>query len=67
MSLISLIIGTASGHFDAMFATVIASCADFFGGARQGRDIEGCNPDPASRWNLARAEVAQAALNRRHL
>ena len=41
MTVISVNAGTASDRFDAIFAAVIASCADFCAGARQGRDIEG--------------------------
>jgi hypothetical protein len=30
---------TSSNRFDAIFAAVIASCADFCAGVRQGRDL----------------------------
>jgi hypothetical protein len=73
MTVISVNSGTASNRFDAIFAAVIASCADFCAGARQGRDIEGryhelarrSNPD-LGRLGLTRSDIAQAALNGRH-
>jgi hypothetical protein len=60
----------ASHRFDAIFAAVIASCADFCAGARQGHDIEGryhelacrSNPDLV-RLGLNRSDIAQAALS----
>ena len=49
------------------------SCADFCGGARQGRDIEGrynelaCRSIPdLERLGLTRSGIAQAALSGRH-
>lgn len=67
MTVIPVNTGTASHRFDAIFAAVIASCADFCGGARQGRDIEGfhkpalrSNPD-LDRLSLTRPDIAQAA------
>ena len=70
MTVISLNTGTASNRFDAIFAAVIASCADFCAGARQGRDIEGryhqlarrSDPD-LHRLGLTRFDIAQASLN----
>jgi hypothetical protein len=64
---------TASNRFDAIFAAVIASCADFCAGARQGRDIEGrfhelarrSDPD-LERLGLIRSDIARAALDGRH-
>ena len=73
MTVISVNAGTASDRFDAIFAAVIASCADFCAGARQGRDIEGrynelaCRSIPdLERLGLARSGIAQAALSGRH-
>ena len=51
MTVISVNSGTASNRFDAIFAAVIASCADFCAGARQGRDIEGRYHELARRSN----------------
>ena len=61
--------GSVSTRFDAIFATMIASCAEFCAGARQGRDIEECyhaldrrsGPDLA-RIGLTRTDIARAAL-----
>ena len=73
MTVISVNSGTASHRFDAIFAAVVASCADFCAGARQGRDIAGRYHDLARRSNpdlerlgLTRSDVPQAALNGRH-
>lgn len=70
MTVISVNSGTASNRFDAIFAAVIASCADFCAGARQGRDIEGRYHQLArrstsglDRLGLTRSHIAQAALN----
>jgi hypothetical protein len=52
MTVISVNSRTASNRFDAIFAAVIASCADFCAGARQGRDIEGHYHELARRSNL---------------
>ena len=65
MTVISVNSGTASNRFDAIFAAVIASCADFCAGARQGRDHDlarRSNPD-LDRLGLTRSDIAQAALN----
>jgi len=40
MTRISATSGSVATQFDTIFSTVIASCADFCGSARQGRDIE---------------------------
>jgi hypothetical protein len=40
MTRITLTSGSFATQFDTIFTTVIASCADFCGEARQGRDIE---------------------------
>ena len=61
--------GSATTRFDAIFTAMIASCAEFCAGARQGRDIEECyhaldrrsGPDLA-RLGLARTDIARAAL-----
>jgi hypothetical protein len=61
--------GTSSNRFDAIFAAVIASCADFCAGARQGRDLADryydldrrSGSDPA-RPGPTCSESAQAAL-----
>ena len=73
MTVISVNSSTASNRFDAIFAAVIASCADFCAGARQGRDIEGryhelaCRSDPdLGRLGLRRFDIARAALSGRH-
>jgi CRP/FNR family cyclic AMP-dependent transcriptional regulator len=69
MTLISVNSGTASNRFDAIFAAVIASCADFCAGARQGRDIEGRYHELArrsdtdlDRLGLTRSDIAQVFL-----
>ena len=64
---------TSSNRFDAIFAAVIASCADFCAGVRQGRDLADryrdldrrSGPDLA-RLGLTRSEIAQAALHGTH-
>ena len=61
--------GSVTTRFDTIFAAMIASCAEFCAGARQGRDIEECyhaldrrsGPGPA-RLGLARTDIARAAL-----
>jgi hypothetical protein len=61
--------GSVTTRFDAIFTAMIASCAEFCAGARQGRDIEECyraldrrsGPDLA-RLGLARTDIARAAL-----
>ena len=61
--------GSAATRFDAIFTAMIASCAEFCEGVRQGRDIEECyhaldcrsGPDLA-RLGLARTDIARAAL-----
>jgi len=40
MTRITATSGSVTTHFDTVFATMIASCAEFCAGARQGRDIE---------------------------
>ena len=73
MTVISVNSDTASNRFNAIFSAVIASCADFCAGARQGRDIEGryhqlarrSNPD-LERLGLTRSDIPQAALSGRH-
>jgi hypothetical protein len=40
MTRIAATSGSVATHFDSIFSTVVASCADFCGSARQGRDIE---------------------------
>jgi hypothetical protein len=55
---------------DTIFSTVVASCAEYCAGARQGRDIEAryrtlsrrSSPDLA-RLGMIRTDVARAALN----
>ena len=73
MTVISVNSGAPSHRFDAIFAAVIASCADFCAGVRQGRDIEGRYHDLArrstpdlERLGLTRSDVPQAALRGRH-
>jgi hypothetical protein len=69
MTFIAANTSTSSSRFDAIFAAVIASCADFCAGVRQGRDLADryydldrrSGPDLA-RLGLARSEIAQAAL-----
>jgi hypothetical protein len=59
--------------FDTIFSTVIASCAEFCAGARQGRDIEAryhtlnsrSGPDLA-RLGMTRTDVARTALTDTH-
>ena len=57
--------GSVVSNFDVVFSAVIASCADFCAGARQGRDIEerydtlDCRSAPDG---LTRTEIARAAL-----
>ena len=59
--------------FDTIFSAVIASCADFCAGARQGRYIEvryhmlnsRSGPDLA-RLGMTRIDVARAALTDTH-
>jgi hypothetical protein len=59
----------SSHRFDAIFAAVIANCAGFYAGIRQGRDLADryhdldrrSGPDLA-RLGLTRSEIAQAAL-----
>jgi hypothetical protein len=61
--------GNVTARFDAAFAAVIGFCADFFAGARQGREIEASycqlasksTPDLA-KLGLTRSEIACAAL-----
>jgi hypothetical protein len=61
--------GSVTTRFDAIFAAMIATCAEFCAGARQGRDIEQCyhaldrrsGPDLA-RLGLRRTDIARAAL-----
>jgi hypothetical protein len=61
--------GSVSTRFDTVFAAMVASCAEFCAGARQGRDIEDCyhaldrrsGPDLA-RIGLSRTDIARAAL-----
>jgi hypothetical protein len=63
--------GSVSTHFDTLFAAMIANCAEFCAGARQGRDIEEryhaldrrSGPDLA-KLGLARTDIARAALTR---
>jgi hypothetical protein len=70
MTLIAANARTSSNRFDAIFAAVIASCADFCAGVRQGRDLADryrdldrrSGPDLA-RLGLTRSEIAQAALH----
>jgi hypothetical protein len=59
----------ATARFDAAFSAVIGFCADFCGGARQGRDIEtryaalACkSTTDLARLGLTRSEIARAAL-----
>lgn len=40
MTRITATAGSVTSHFDAVFATMIATCAEFCAGARQGRDGE---------------------------
>jgi len=57
-------------QFDTIFSTVVASCAQFCAGVRQGRDIEAryhtlsrrSGPDLA-RLGMTRSDVARAALS----
>jgi hypothetical protein len=35
--------GSVTTRFDAFFSAMIANCAEFCAGARQGRDIEQCD------------------------
>jgi hypothetical protein len=60
----------ASDRFDAIFAAVIGACADFCGGARQGRDIElryhalsRRSSADLAKLGMTRADVARAALS----
>jgi hypothetical protein len=61
--------GSATIRFDTIFAAMVASCAEFCAGARQGRDIEECyhaldrrsGPDLA-KIGLTRNDIARAAL-----
>jgi hypothetical protein len=56
-------------RFDTVFAAMIANCAEFCAGARQGRDIQECyhvldrrsGPDLA-RIGLSPTDIARAAL-----
>ena len=61
---------TSSNRFDAIFAAVVASCADFCAGVRQGRDLADRYRDldrrsgsDLARLGLTRSEIAQAALH----
>jgi hypothetical protein len=62
--------GSVVTQFDTIFSTVVASCAEFYAGVRQGRDIEAryhtlsrrSGPDLA-RLGLTRPDVARAALS----
>ena len=40
MTRITATAGSVTAHFDIIFAAMIASCAEFCAGARQGRDTE---------------------------
>jgi hypothetical protein len=60
---------TSSNRFDAIFAAVIASCADFCVGVRQGRnladryyDLDRRSGPDLARLGLTRSGIAQAAL-----
>jgi hypothetical protein len=72
MTVISVNSDTASNRFNAIFSAVIAICADFCAGARQGRDIEAyyhqlsCRSKPdLERLGLTRSDIAQTALRGR--
>jgi len=69
MTRITATAGSVTTHFDTAFATMIAGCAEFFAGARQGRDIETryhsleCRSGPdLARVGLSRTDIARAAL-----
>ena len=73
MTVIAVNAGTASHRFDAIFAAVIASCADFCAGARQGRDIDDRIHDLArrshpglERLGFTRSDTAPAAPGGQH-
>jgi hypothetical protein len=69
MTRIAATSGSAVTQFDTIFAAMVASCAEFCAGARQGRDIEAryhslnrrSGPDLA-RLGLTRTDIAHAAL-----
>ena len=57
--------GSVVSNFDVVFSAVIASCADFCAGARQGRDIEERYDAPDHRSAAdgpTRTEIAAAGL-----
>jgi len=68
MTRIAATSGSVATQFDSIFSTVVASCAEFCAGARQGRDIEAryhalnsrSGPDLA-RLGMTRTDVARAA------
>ena len=69
MTRITATAGSVTTQFDTVFATLIASCAEFCAGARQGRDIETryhaleCRSAPdLAKIGLARTDIARAAL-----
>ena len=69
MTRITATAGSLTTHFDTVFATMIASCAEFCASARQGRDIEQryhalesrSAPDLA-KIGPTRTDIARAAL-----
>ncbi len=69
MTRITATAGSFASGFDVVFSAVIAGCADFCAGARQGRDIAEryhaleCRPDPdLAKPGLNRTDIARAAL-----
>ena len=69
MTRITATAGSVTTQFDTVFATLIASCAEFCAGARQGRDIEQRYHDlerrsaaDLAKIGLTRTDIARAAL-----
>ena len=73
MTRITATAGSVTTRFDTAFAAMIASCAEFCAGARQGRDIETryhsleCRSGPdLAKIGISRTDIARVALSGTH-
>jgi hypothetical protein len=73
MTAITFTASTTTARFNSFFSAVVAACANFCAGAREGREIAARydalarkSPSELAQLNLTRPDIARAALTAQH-